>query len=138
MDLWSHRREGARMASPTRDFGGGWRSSIPMWAVFVTFAKRAWRVEWLPMAALVAANVVLGILLAPHYGQSIDEAANVKYGELSLRSYLDPLNPYRDPSREDKGPFYLMLWSSASSVIPRVVHGWLPVDARHFVNFLAW
>ena len=104
----------------------------------MTFAKRAWRVEWLPMAALVAANVVLGILLAPHYGQSIDEAANVKYGELSLRSYLDPLNPYRDPSREDKGPFYLMLWSSASSVIPRVVHGWLPVDARHFVNFLAW
>ena len=104
----------------------------------MTSARGAWRVEFFPVAALVAANVVIGILLAPHYGQSTDEAANVKYGEMSLRSYLDPLNPYRDPSREDKGPFYLMLWSSASSVIPRVVHGWLPVDARHFVNFLAW
>jgi hypothetical protein len=80
----------------------------------------------------------LGIFLAPHYGQSTDEAANVKYGELSLQSYLDPLNPYRDPLREDKGPFYLMVWSSASSVIEQVVPGWVPVDARHFVNFFTW
>jgi 4-amino-4-deoxy-L-arabinose transferase-like glycosyltransferase len=90
------------------------------------------------MAALVAANLVLGVLLAPHYGQSTDEAANVKYGELSLQSYHDPLHPYRDPTRDDKGPFYLMLWTSASSGIARVLPGWLPVDARHFVNFVAW
>jgi hypothetical protein len=96
------------------------------------------RREWWPVAALVAANVALGLFLAPHFGQSTDEAANVKYGEASLQSYLHPLNPYRDPFREDKGPFYLMVWSSASSLIDRAVPGWLPVDARHFVNFLTW
>ena len=95
-------------------------------------------VRHVAIAAVVAMNLVVGILLSPKYGQGIDEGANVRYGEMSLRSYSDPLHPYRDPSREDKGPFYFMAWIAAASFVERVIPGWLGVDARHFVNFVTW
>lgn len=96
------------------------------------------RPRHLAIAVLVAINLLIGILLAPKYGQGIDEAANVRYGEMSLRSYLDPLHPYRDPSREDKGPFYFMAWVAGASLVDRAVPAWLGVDARHFLNFVTW
>ena len=90
------------------------------------------------VAVLVAMNLLIGILLSPKYGQGIDEGANVRYGEMSIRSYSDPLHPYRDPSREDKGPFYFMAWVAAASFVERAVPAWLGADARHFVNFVTW
>ena len=91
-----------------------------------------------PIALLIFANLLVGILLAPGYGQGVDEDANVAYGELSMRSYSDPRHPYRDPSREDKGPFYFMAWVSAASMVERTFPTWDPPDARHFVNFATW
>ena len=100
-------------------------------------AKSRWA-PWAPILALVVANLVVGGVLAPHYGQSTDEEANILFARASLLSYQHPDDPYLDPSREDKGPFYLMLWLQAGEFLGRVVPGWVFADGRHFVNFLAF
>jgi hypothetical protein len=94
------------------------------------------RARLIPIVALVAANVVGGAFLASHYGQNIDEGFETKYGELSLRSYLEPFRAYQGPVLKAVGPLYLMIWGSAASVIDHAVPGWSNVDARHYVNFL--
>jgi hypothetical protein len=87
---------------------------------------------------LVACNLILGFLITPHYGQSTDEAPNVIFARDTLLSYQHPETPYVDVMREDKGPFYLMVWLRAGEFLDRVVRGWAFVDGRHFVNFLAF
>ncbi|HSB89268.1 MAG TPA: hypothetical protein VLD63_04475 [Anaerolineales bacterium] len=99
--------------------------------------RRSWHPA-LPIAALVALNLVLGFVLAPHYGQSTDEQANLIFARNSLESYRHPQDPYVDVSREDKGPFYLMVWLRVGEFLDRVVPGWLSVDGRHYANFLAF
>jgi 4-amino-4-deoxy-L-arabinose transferase-like glycosyltransferase len=93
---------------------------------------------WGPIVLLVLANLAVGFLLAPHYGQSTDEAANILFARGSLLSYQHPADPYLDSTREDKGPFYLMLWVTAGDALGKTVAGWEFVDGRHFVNFLAF
>jgi hypothetical protein len=99
---------------------------------------RALRLRWGPVAVLVLANILLGAWLAPHYGQSTDEAANIIFARGSLESYQHPADPYVDPTREDKGPFYLMVWLKGGEFFQRTFAGWAFVDGRHLVNFLAF
>jgi hypothetical protein len=87
---------------------------------------------------LLLANLAVGLWLTPHYGQSTDEEANILFARASLESYSHPESPYRDPAREDKGPFYLMVWLKAGEALGRAVPGWVFADGRHFVNFLAF
>jgi len=102
------------------------------------FRSQTARSRWGPIVLLVAANLLVGFLLAPHYGQSTDEAANLLFAQGSLASYQHPEDPYLDPVREDKGPFYLMVWLELGQAFDRAVAGWEFVDGRHFVNFLAF
>jgi hypothetical protein len=88
--------------------------------------------------ALVACSLVVGFLLIPHYGQSTDEATNLIFARETLKSYQHPDRPYVDASREDKGPFYLMVWLWVGEFLDRTVPGWLFVDGRHFVNFVTF
>jgi hypothetical protein len=91
-----------------------------------------------PIVALVIVNLVVGGVLAPHYGQSTDEEANILFARATFLSYQHPGDPYVDPAREDKGPFYLMVWLKAGEFLGRVIPGWLFADGRHYVNFLAF
>jgi hypothetical protein len=97
-----------------------------------------WPRQHLPILALIAVNLALGAVLAPHYGQNTDELAEASYGEASLQSYLAPREGFRGPLLEAKGPFYFMIWVSAAAILDEVVPGWSVVDARHFVNFLVF
>jgi hypothetical protein len=92
----------------------------------------------LPILSLLLVNLVLGLWLAPHYGQSTDEEANLIFARATLESYSHPQQPYRDPARDDKGPFYLMVWLAAGERLGEVIPGWMFADGRHFVNFLAF
>jgi len=99
------------------------------------------RVPWgryLPIAALVTCNLIVGFLLTPHYGQSTDEWPNVIFARETLLSYQHPERPYVDALRQDKGPFYLMVWLKVGEFLDRVIPGWAFVDGRHFANFLTF
>ena len=91
-----------------------------------------------PILALVACSLVVGFVLTPHYGQSTDEATNLIFARETLNSYQHPDHPYVDASREDKGPFYLMVWLWVGEFLDRTIPGWLFVDGRHFVNFVTF
>jgi hypothetical protein len=97
-----------------------------------------WKTRYLPILALVAGNVVLGGVLAPHFGQNTDEWAEARFGELSLRAYREPLQGYRGPVLEAKGPFYFMIWAAAATILDEAVPAWSMVEARHMVNFLVF
>ncbi len=94
--------------------------------------------RWAPIIVLVLVNLIAGFLLTPHYGQSSDEEANILFARATLASYGNPQKPFLDPSREDKGPFYLMVWLKAGEFLGRNVPGWVFADGRHYVNFLAF
>ena len=99
------------------------------------------RIDWArgaPILALVACSLVVGFLLTPHYGQSTDEATNLIFARETLNSYQHPERPYVDISREDKGPFYLMVWLWVGEFLGRTIPGWLFVDGRHFINFMTF
>jgi hypothetical protein len=91
-----------------------------------------------PILALVAGSLAVGFLLTPHYGQSTDEAPNLNFARETLNSYQHPDRPYDDITREDKGPFYLMVWLKVGEFLGSSVPGWLFVDGRHFVNFITF
>lgn len=87
---------------------------------------------------LVAVNLAIALVVVSHYGQSTDERNNIEFARQTLLSYAHPEQPYLDPLREDKGPFYLMLWFGVGEWLGRTVPPWELVDGRHFVNFLAF
>jgi hypothetical protein len=91
-----------------------------------------------PILGLVTINLALGFALTPHYGQSSDEAQNVVFGRGSFGSYSHPDDPYLDPEREDKGPFFLMAWTEIGGVLGRTIPGWVFADGRHFVNLVTF
>jgi hypothetical protein len=97
-----------------------------------------WPRQHLPILALIAVNLAVGAVLAPQYGQNTDERAEARYGEASLQSYLAPREGFRGLLLEAKGPFYFMIWGPAAAILDEIVPGWSVVDARHFVNFLAF
>jgi hypothetical protein len=99
---------------------------------------RLWAGTWGPVILLLLANLIVGLLLVADYGQSTDEEPNLVFARATLASYRHPDTPYRDPAREDKGPFYLMVWLAAGEALGRMVPGWLFADGRHFVNFLTF
>ncbi|MBF8260588.1 MAG: hypothetical protein HW376_117 [candidate division NC10 bacterium] len=108
-----------------------------MRALWDRAAGNVWA-RWAPIIALVLVNLVVGFLLVNHYGQSTDEEANILFARATLLSYEHPETPFLDPSREDKGPFYFMVWLKAGEFLGRTVPGWVFTDGRHFVNFLAF
>lgn len=95
-----------------------------------------WPRQHLPILALIAVSLALGAVLAPHFGQGIDESYEADYGARSLQSYREPFRVYRGGRvLQATGPFYLMVWVSAAGLLEKVVPLWSDVDARHFVNF---
>ena len=89
----------------------------------------------MPVVVLVACSLLIGIATVSDYGQSTDEQLNIYFAEQTLQSYDHPDQPYQDPTREDKGPFFLMVWVVVGEFLGRVVPGWVFADGRHMVNF---
>jgi hypothetical protein len=91
------------------------------------------------MMGVIAVSLLAGAILAPHFGQGIDEESEVAYGESSLQAYRELLQPYRGGQvLQAVGPFYLMVWVSAARLLENAVPAWSHVDARHFVNFVVF
>jgi hypothetical protein len=83
-------------------------------------------------------NIVLGLLVAGDYGESVDEYGDFKYGEDTLQAYVAPEQVENHGDREYYGPFYLMAASVSSDIFARLRPGWLTSEGRHFSNFLAF
>jgi hypothetical protein len=98
---------------------------------------RGWPIA-MPIVVLVVCSLLVGIVIVRDYGQSTDEDMNVYFARQTLQSYQHPDRPYQDPSREDKGPFYLMVWVAVGEFLGRVVPGWVFADGRHMVNFVVF
>ncbi len=107
----------------------------PAFNLSSTARRNAWVIV-APIAVLAVVSLLIGIVTVADYGQSTDEQWNIELAQGSLQSYQHRDEPYRDPSREDKGPFYLMVWVVVGEFLGRVVPGWAFADGRHIMNFV--
>jgi hypothetical protein len=104
--------------------------------------RGAWHPDqWMPGQWLVAGLVILGILgavIAPHYGEGVDEWHNAFYGWAFVHAY-ENFNLLTNPGiNYYNGPFFMMLWVVISQALQWLVPGWVITDARHFTTFLTF
>ena len=96
------------------------------------------RAKSAPILAIVLVNVLVGLVITPHYGVSWDEYGDFKYGEDSLQAYVAPDKLLSHGDRDYYGPFYLMVASVSSDILRHLRSGWVLTDGRHFSNFLTF
>jgi hypothetical protein len=94
--------------------------------------------EYGPMIAVLICAVLLGLIIGGDYGESWDEYGDFRYGEDSLQAYVHPdqFSPHFDQGYY--GPFYLMLASVSSDILPHIRPGWTYSDGRHYSNYLTF
>jgi hypothetical protein len=82
--------------------------------------------------------LAIGVIIVPHYGQSVDEWANAHFGELFLQLY-DRGKIFRNPEiGYYNGPSYFMVNTVTSRIFSTIFPGWMLTDGRHFTNFLTF
>jgi hypothetical protein len=82
--------------------------------------------------------LILGIISLQDYGASIDEQANIKYGQLFLHTYKTG-SLLRSPGIDYfNGPFYFMVFTITTSILPLLHPAWLTTDALHLTNFITF
>jgi hypothetical protein len=83
---------------------------------------------------LVVLFLVIGLIVATQYGESVDEPARINYAYRSLQAYRGS----RENLQDEKGPFYGMLALLGSKVLVRLFPDWKSIDAWHYMSFLAF
>lgn len=93
--------------------------------------------QWatIAMLVLVIAGFVIGFLTVTDYGQSWDEAVDLRYGKETLRAYSGSSSYLALGELKYYGPFYLMIWARARTIVPDLHTAWLEVDTGHLLNF---
>ena len=95
------------------------------------------------LLALILFNLVLGLLIGSHYGQTWDEPSFYIYGERSYEAYTlglagKPLTPERHIFFLDLryyGPFYTALGWKLVNLLGPLMKGWGDMDIWHLINF---
>jgi hypothetical protein len=99
-----------------------------------TWLRRVLIHPYFPVLVLLLANLVIGALLVPGYGESWDESRRYGQAWRSLRSYREPTALLND----DKGAFYSMLARVGANRIRDIYPAWRIIDAWHFMTFLSF
>jgi hypothetical protein len=93
--------------------------------------------RWIVLAAIV----LLGALITPHYGESWDERQFYKYADRALEAYSTWLAsgdiPLTGNTYDNYGPAYVMLTALGARLLSLVVPGYVS-DLRHFIYFLTF
>ena len=100
-----------------------------------------WRVRltthW-PVAFVLFAALLAGLVLGNDYGMSWDEYRNADVGADALQAYAGSDAYFKDDSLADHGPAYFMIQSMTSGAITKLLPGWRPADARHLTNYITF
>jgi len=101
---------------------------------------RAWsgRIFHVTMLLVILAGVVVAYFTTQGYGESWDEAINSAYGLVSLKAYGGSTEYLSYGKKVYYGPFYVMIWRGASSVLKVIHKGWTSIDGAHFANYLTF
>ena len=90
---------------------------------------------------LVAAVVILGVLITPHYGESWDERQFYKYADRALEAYSTwPATgdiPLTGNTYDNYGPAYVMLTALGARLLS-LFAPWYISDLRHLIYFLTF
>ena len=94
--------------------------------------------KYLWVLLILTLLLAIGVIIVPHYGQSVDEWRNAHFGELFLQLY-DRGKIFRNPEIDYyNGPFYFMVNTVTSRIFTIIFPSWLLTDGRHFTNFLTF
>lgn len=96
-----------------------------------------WRRPGAYLAVLIFLAALVGLWLAPQYGQSEDEPARINYAALSLKAYEGKLDSTQI-LKDEKGAFYVMLAYLSANALQTLIPGWKFIDGWHYMNFLAF
>jgi hypothetical protein len=104
---------------------------------------RTWtRYRHLPIILFTIGALAIGLFVAPHYGESWDEADIYRYSEYALRAYRYLLQPSTLPPFDTNlnlyGPGYYMAASVVARVLVAVHPAWSLVNAWHVVFFITF
>ena len=94
------------------------------------------RAKFAAILVIIGGMLILGFLTADDYGQSWDDSGDARYGYAALQAYAGSsgaagIGRYH-------GPFYFMLSAALNKPLLLLQPSWLPVDGRHFTNFLSF
>src|SRR5512142_1287124 len=95
----------------------------------------------IPVLALLAIALVIGLLTVRQYGESWDELQFFKYADRALQAYSTwPTSgtvPLTGNTYDNYGPAYVMLVALGARLLGLVVP-WLTSDIRHLLYFLTY
>jgi len=90
------------------------------------------------LLGFLLAAALLGLFLAPDFGQSWDEAIDYQHYEITAKAYIGSLTRYPGGLKKYYGPFYFMASTLLAKGIHAFLSGWMEVDTRHWVNYLTF
>ena len=90
--------------------------------------------DYFPIFLLLGINLIIGWWIFPTYGESWDEQLRFQYGERSLAAYAGNGRSLVD----EKGAFYVMAARLGSDVVRWLNPALKPIQAWHFIHFLAF
>ena len=94
--------------------------------------------KYLWVLIILTLLLTIGVIITPHYGQSVDEWHNAHFGELFLQLY-DRGKIFRNPEIDYyNGPFYFMVTTVTSRIFTFIFPAWMLTDGRHFTNFITF
>ena len=99
---------------------------------------------WHALAALIFANILIGIFIGRNFGESWDETIYYIYGEKSLDAYLRGLAGLQlIPEKHILlanlryyGPFYAVIGKLTADTLTKLLTAWSYEDIWHLVNFI--
>jgi hypothetical protein len=95
--------------------------------------------EYTPLLALIAINLLIGMLTVRQYGESWDEYSMLNYAEQSLGAYRGLFQgdsePVYDEALRFYGPAYVMAQLLIAKILPL---DWFASDVGHLVNFITF
>jgi hypothetical protein len=101
---------------------------------FNTWLRTIISYKYFPIFILLLVNLIVGSLVVVDYGQSQDEHLRLRYADKSLSAYSGEARRLGD----EKGAFYVMVALVGSRFVNEIRPDWLPIEAWHFMHFLAF
>lgn len=91
-----------------------------------------------PVAVVLLAGLIAGVVLGNDYGVSWDEFRNADVGADALQAYAGSEAYFSNDSLADHGPAYFMIQSISADLISKSLPGWTVADGRHLTNFVTF
>ena len=89
-----------------------------------------------PILILLALGLLVGAWVGRDYGVSTDEQRNAALGSFAIQAYSGSTLYYDQPSLDEHGPVYFMIFATTSQFIHQLAPAWTLADGRHLTNYL--